>query len=563
MVEADPLDGVERQPEDGARRGRLLAAGRLDPGLGDGAEVGDEVAGRAVRLAPRPGGRQLGQAREAEQPLGDLGLGGEEALAAQADALDQPPHEDVGAALLHRRRGGAVELEEGLDPLARLGLELGAVERRLAAGDHVELAPPGDRRQPRQVAGAQLDRRPGQRPRRGGGVVGVGEHPQPGDRVAHLGPLEERRRPGEVEGDAALLHRRGDRAALAGRVGDEDADRVRGGAAGEQVLDLARDRLRLGALVGARQKRSCGLAEALLEHDHVAVGVEVAEADRRGRVGRPRARRAGSALSPASASSSARWAGVVSSSSSTIRCAKRAAIWRAHVGPLGEQAVEGEEDVAAVEAAGLGEDPVVGGVELGELELAAERLALGLARRLSACSRPARRGWSGRPVRPSARRSAPAGGRAGRPGCRGSRAGAAAARRGGRAASPAARPARARRRRGRARRPRRARAAAARRSRPRCRSRAPRKGRRAAPRRVRAAAARSPGVAPSTSTRSGSVAVGGEAGQAPRQQLGLAGAGGAEHQQRPVAVRDDALALARLRAAVSMVRAHHPTLARP
>jgi hypothetical protein len=58
-------------------------AGRLDAGLGDRAEVADEVAGRAVRLAPRPGGGQLGQPREAEQPLGDLGLGGEEALAAQ------------------------------------------------------------------------------------------------------------------------------------------------------------------------------------------------------------------------------------------------------------------------------------------------------------------------------------------------------------------------------------------------------------------------------------------------------------------------------------------------
>ena len=75
--------------------------------------------------------------------------------------------------------------------------------------------------------GAQLDRRPGQRPRRRGRVVGVGEHPQPGDRVAHLGPLEERRRPGEVEGDAALFHRRGDGAALLGRVVDQDADLLR------------------------------------------------------------------------------------------------------------------------------------------------------------------------------------------------------------------------------------------------------------------------------------------------------------------------------------------------
>jgi hypothetical protein len=127
VVEADSLDRVHRHPLDRAGGGRLLVAGWLDPGLGDGAEVGDEAAGRAVRLAPRPGGCQLGQAREPEQTLGDLRLSGEEALAPQPDPLDQAPHEDVGAALLHRRCRGVVELEEGLDPLPRLGLELGAV----------------------------------------------------------------------------------------------------------------------------------------------------------------------------------------------------------------------------------------------------------------------------------------------------------------------------------------------------------------------------------------------------------------------------------------------------
>ena len=171
-------------------------------------------------LTPRPGGRQLGQARERQQPLGHLGLGGEEPLPAQSHPLDQPPHEDVGTPLLQRRRRGAVELQEGLDPLPRLGLDLGAVERRLAGGDHVQLAPPCDRRQPRQVARAQLDRRPCQRPGRGRRVVGVGEHPQPGDRVAHLGPLEEGGRTGEVERDAPLLHRRRDRATPLRRVVD-------------------------------------------------------------------------------------------------------------------------------------------------------------------------------------------------------------------------------------------------------------------------------------------------------------------------------------------------------
>jgi hypothetical protein len=229
-----------------------------------------------MRLAPRPGGRQLRQPGESEQPLGHLRLGGEEALAAQADALDQPPYEDVGATLLHRRRGGVVELHEGLDPLPRLGLELGAVEGGLAGGDHVLLAPPRDRRQPRQVAGTQFDRRPGQRPRHRRRVVGVGQRPQPGDRVAHLGPLEEGSGAGEVEGDAALLHRRRDGAALAGGGGDEDADLLRVGAGGQQVLDLAGDGLGLGALVRALPEPDRWLSEAMFEEHHIPIGMKVA-----------------------------------------------------------------------------------------------------------------------------------------------------------------------------------------------------------------------------------------------------------------------------------------------
>ena len=56
------------------------------------------------------------------------------------------------------------------------GRELRALERGLQRRDHVELAPPRDRRAPRQVAGAQLDRRPGQRADDRRGVAGVGQH---------------------------------------------------------------------------------------------------------------------------------------------------------------------------------------------------------------------------------------------------------------------------------------------------------------------------------------------------------------------------------------------------
>ncbi len=409
VIEADPLDGVHRHPLDRGGGGRLLAAGRLDPGLCDGAEVGDETAGGAVRLAARPGRGQLGQSREPEQALGDLRLGGEETLAPQADALDQPPHEDVGAALLHRRRGGVVELEEGLDPLARLGLELGAVEGGLAGGDHVLLAAPGDRRQPRQVAGAQFDRRPGQRPRHRRRVVGIGQRPQPGDRVANLGPLEERRGAGEVEGDAALLHRRRHRAALAGRLGDEHADLLRLGAADDQLLDLAGDGLGLGALVRALPEPDRWFSEAMLQNHNVAAGVEVAEPGAGGLGGvRWGVLRAGEGVR----SRTPRWPPL--GSRAWVRVLERVEVvgvvggeggqdcalsWgcllelvdhqvlklvgdlAAGVGAFGEEAVEGEEDVAAVEAAGAGEDAVVGCVEFGELEVAAGRLTLRLVGR--------------------------------------------------------------------------------------------------------------------------------------------------------------------------------------
>ena len=67
---------------------------------------------------------------------------------------------------------------------------------------------------------------------------------------------------------------------------------LRVGAAGEQVLDLAGDRLGLGALVGALPEADRRLAEAMLEDDHIAVGMEVAEpglGGSRGSCGRARA----------------------------------------------------------------------------------------------------------------------------------------------------------------------------------------------------------------------------------------------------------------------------------
>ncbi len=225
VLELHSLDGMAGVALDGAWGRWLDDAGRLDPRIGDGAEVADEVTRGPVGLAARPGCGELGQAGEAEEALGDLWLSSEEPLAAQADGLDQSPYEDVGTALLQRRRGHPVELEEGLDPLACLGRDLWALERRLAARDEVELAAPSDRRQPRQVGRAQLNRRPGQRPRCRRRVAGVGKNAQPGDRVAYLRALEEGGGSGEVKGDATLFHR-GCNWSAPGRIVNQDANRL-------------------------------------------------------------------------------------------------------------------------------------------------------------------------------------------------------------------------------------------------------------------------------------------------------------------------------------------------
>ena len=74
--------------------------------------------------------------------------------------------------------------------VAALGRELRRLERRRDAADHVELAAARELREPRDVDRAQLDRRPRQRAHHRAGVARVGEQPQPGEHVAHLGALE-------------------------------------------------------------------------------------------------------------------------------------------------------------------------------------------------------------------------------------------------------------------------------------------------------------------------------------------------------------------------------------
>ena len=87
-----------------------------------------------------------------------------------------------------------VQAQERLRAVAPLGGELRALQRGRHRRGQVELAPPGQLGEPRHVHGVDLDRRAREGAHGRAGVGGVGQHPQPGEHVAHLGALEVRRR---------------------------------------------------------------------------------------------------------------------------------------------------------------------------------------------------------------------------------------------------------------------------------------------------------------------------------------------------------------------------------
>ena len=249
------------------RHGLLLA----QAGLGDGGDVAGELPRRGLRRAAHVGGRQLAEAGQVEQALDDVGLGGEELLAAQAQALDQAVHEQVGARRVQRRGGGAVELEEAEDPVAGLRRDLRGLGCRHQGRDHVDLAPPRDLGAAGDVHRAQVDRLAGERAHDRPGVARVGEQPQPREHVADLGPLEERRRPDDPERQRALLQGHRDGLALAAHGADEHADRLGLDAlVGDQPLDLDRDALGLSALAGAAPRHD--LAARRAAHLHSGPG---------------------------------------------------------------------------------------------------------------------------------------------------------------------------------------------------------------------------------------------------------------------------------------------------
>ena len=86
--------------------------------------------------------------------------------------------------------------------------------------DHVELASARDLDDARQIDLAQLDRRARQRAHHRGGVLRIGQQAHPGQHIAHLRPLGERRR-------SRVLARRRRPAASAGAIRDGHGPRIR------------------------------------------------------------------------------------------------------------------------------------------------------------------------------------------------------------------------------------------------------------------------------------------------------------------------------------------------
>ena len=424
-VQAEQVDRVELEALHLARLGdhhgpgrrRIDLVGGHVAGLGHRGDMADEVADRPARDPAREVRRKLGQPREVDQPLGRLGRRGEQAVTAHPDPLDQPPDEHVRAHRLHRVRRGTLELEESLDPVAGLRPELRALERRVERRDHVQLAPPGDRRHARQVGGAQVNRRPRQGPNDGRGVVRVREHPQPGQRVTDLRALKERGVAGHAKRDAPLLERGGDQATLAPSGCGDHADPLwQGLAGGQQVLDLARRRLGLGPFpLSAPEADRAGVARRLhlgrridlgqhgqclgqrsagshrsLECHLLGVGPECPEPGG-GALGRTpeapdrlmrveRGRDAGVLARERRDQAGMGGSGVLQLVDQQVRGTQ--VQLAGDVGAVGDQPRRLQHQVARVEASRVTQDAVVARVELGELDLAPRPFALGRALRL-------------------------------------------------------------------------------------------------------------------------------------------------------------------------------------
>jgi hypothetical protein len=118
-------------------------------------------------------------------------LGREQPPSAHAQPLDEAAYEHVRCKRVKLGCRAAVKLDEALDAFPRLRRHLRRLGGRSESQDEVELAPAGNLDHARELDLAQLDRRPCKRPDDGCRVLRVHEQSQPGEDVAHLGPLEE------------------------------------------------------------------------------------------------------------------------------------------------------------------------------------------------------------------------------------------------------------------------------------------------------------------------------------------------------------------------------------
>ncbi len=130
----------------GLRHGRSQVPDQVPRACAGGAA--HELAGH--RHQALHAGPLLGRLLGCQQRRGDT--------AGRAQALDQPRQEEVRPDRVELGRGAAVQLDEALDPLPRLGWNLGRLGRRGQPDDEVQLAPAGDLDHASQVDLAQADR---------------------------------------------------------------------------------------------------------------------------------------------------------------------------------------------------------------------------------------------------------------------------------------------------------------------------------------------------------------------------------------------------------------------
>ena len=144
------------------------------PGVGNGDDVLRELAATRLGRTFSEAAGQRFEAGQAAQPFNNVGLGGEELLAAQAKAVDQAVDETVGPQFIERAGGLALKLEEGNDSLTRFGRDLRRLGSCIERANHVEFASARDLHAAGEVDGAQFDRCSCQRANGCAGVAGAG-----------------------------------------------------------------------------------------------------------------------------------------------------------------------------------------------------------------------------------------------------------------------------------------------------------------------------------------------------------------------------------------------------